>query len=124
MRVVNILIADSATVTRVRLCRLLSELNGVRCFGCTAEREVVLRHCRRIDPDCIAIDIPIRDSSGMRVLPELRKQTPNCRIIVMSNQLTDAFRMNALKGGANLVISKAREFEAVVQQAAMMKEGQ
>lgn len=66
----------------------------------------------------VFLDVNLPDISGIEVLKELRKISPNTKVIVMTGNTTEDNRQKALEGGAIYFIGKpfdASEIKAVIQ---------
>ena len=62
-------------------------------------------------PQAIVLDILLRDRHGLDVLPALRAAAPTARIVILTN--APHYRRRCLELGADLVLDKSADFDAV-----------
>ena len=62
-------------------------------------------------PDWVLLDIQLKNSNGLKVAENLKKEFPEARFVVVSEYSDDKFRKMAAKSGATAFISKENIFE-------------
>jgi DNA-binding NarL/FixJ family response regulator len=68
----------------------------------------------RHQPDVILLDLNMPNMSGLDALPEIKKVSPNVRVLVLTGRDETPYIMRALRGGANGYILKTASEEDVV----------
>lgn len=111
---VRIVLADDHAVVRVGLRMLLNAEPGfevVADAGTTADAE---RFVRGHHPDVLVLDLNMPGESGLELIPRLRDEAPECKIVVLTMQRDPAFARQALASGAlGYVIKDAADDELV-----------
>lgn len=65
-----------------------------------------LREALRLNPDLVVFDITFPGRDAFDLLPELRRQRPETRIVILTGHLTDMFLWQALRIGVRGYILK------------------
>lgn len=112
---IKVLVIDDAVETRTRLCTLLVEQAGVQAIGCESTQVDLLRRTAELRPDCIVIDVPVRNSKGFELLAALRL-VDGCSalLIVLTNNSSEDLRVRCRAIGVDHFLIKATEFERMV----------
>ncbi len=114
----TILIADDDSGIRTVLSQALGRLGyNVRTTGTAAG---LWRWIEAGDGDLVITDVVMPDENGLDLLPRIRKQRPNLRVIVMSAQNTLLTAVKATEKGAFEYLPKPfdlRELTTVVERA-------
>jgi DNA-binding NarL/FixJ family response regulator len=110
----RVVVIDDAITTRARLEDLFSEVPGVSVAGCHADRRVALRMCSKFAPRCVVIDVPLRNPSGLDLLATLRREVPNCTLIVLTNQVTESIAQRMETLGVDHFLGKITDFERAI----------
>ena len=97
---IRVLIADDHTVVRGGLVDLLEEVEGIELVAEAADGiEAVLR-ARATKPDVILMDLMMPRKTGIEAIEEIRKESPNARILVLTSYSDDDKVFAAIKAGA------------------------
>lgn len=111
----TVLVVDDAWPTRERLCRLFADVAGVKASGCGATVAEVLPRLARLRPRCVVIDVPVHDSTGFELLDQVRQNSAQCAVVVLTNHLSEEFRRRGVAAGVELFLEKSTEFERVLE---------
>ena len=97
---IRVLIADDHTVVRGGLVALLEDVEGIEVVAEAADGiEAVLR-ARATKPDVILMDLMMPRKTGIEAIEEIRKESPNARILVLTSYSDDDKVFAGLKAGA------------------------
>ncbi len=97
---IRVLIADDHTVVRGGLVALLEDVEGIEVVAEAADGiEAVLR-ARATKPDVILMDLMMPRKTGIEAIEEIRKESPNARILVLTSYSDDDKVFAAIKAGA------------------------
>lgn len=97
---IRVLIADDHTVVRGGLVALLEDEEGIEVVAEAADGiEAVLR-ARATKPDVILMDLMMPRKTGIEAIEEIRKESPNARILVLTSYSDDDKVFAAIKAGA------------------------
>ncbi len=72
-----------------------------------------LKELENIDFDYAAIDLRLLGESGLEAIPELKKQSPGCRIVILSGYGSVASAVEAVKLGALNYLHKPASCELI-----------
>ncbi len=105
----------------VRLLEIAFEVeDDIEIVGAAADGAEVVDLCREQSPDVLLLDVamPVRD--GIAALPDIRRASPDTKVLVYTGFASDAIRDQALQGGALDVLLKGGspvELAARIRQA-------
>jgi DNA-binding NarL/FixJ family response regulator len=109
----SVLVVDDSAIVRERLHGLLAE---DQCVGRVSEASNAAEGWtmfKQLAPDVVLLDIHLPDSSGLGVLCRIKRATPSCIVIVLTNLRDSIFRRESERRGADHFLHKATEFERV-----------
>lgn len=110
---VTVLIADDSALVRRHLTALLTAVEGVQVVGEADDVDRTLEAVRRLRPQAVVLDIAMPGGNGMRALRHIRREYPNMRVIMLTNNANTFYRNTCLAAGANYFFDKSSEFEKV-----------
>lgn len=101
---ITILVADDHAVVRTGVRSLLRDDPDMRVAAEARSIAEVLQQVRSRHFDVVLLDVRLPDGSGVDLIPTLRKQSPETRIVMFTNAEEEASR--ALAAGATGFLSK------------------
>jgi DNA-binding NarL/FixJ family response regulator len=104
----RILIIDDSLVVRNGIRFLLSSCAECAVCGEAGDGAEGLLKAAELRPDAILLDVSMPGTSGLQIVPELRRALPQARILVMSADDLAVLLPHALGAGANGCVDKAR----------------
>lgn len=118
MRRANVLIADDHTIVMEGLVSLLKAEFEV--VGAVGDGQRLLDAAKRLRPDVIVTDISMPGLSGLDVLPRLKAERVESKVIVLTMHNDPELATQALRAGASgflLKQSAGEELVTAIQQA-------
>lgn len=118
MRRNTVLIADDHTIVVEGLVGLLKEDFDV--VGTVSSGELLIDAAKRLRPDVIVTDISMPGLSGLDVLPRLKAERVESRVVVLTMHNDAALATRAIRAGASgflLKHSAGEELVTAIQQA-------
>ena len=109
----RLLVVDDSAIVRQRLCELLAEAPCVRHVIEAASGAEAWTLFERWSPDVVVLDIQLPDDSGLALLRRIKRASPPCLVIVLTNLQDLIFRQESQRLGADYFLHKATEFEQV-----------
>jgi len=106
-RPLRIILADDHTLVRESLISFLGEQDDIIVVGQAADGERAIQQTLEHKPDVLLLDLNMPIKSGLEVLPRVRAQAPDVKILVLSGRDEDWYIMQALRGGAHGYILKS-----------------
>ncbi len=121
-KTVGIVIADDHAVVRRGLKQLLGNEPGFEVIAEAADLDSARRYVRGHHPDVLVLDVNLPGGSSITKIPEIRKESPDTAIVVLTMQNEPAYARQAMSAGAlGYVLKEAAETELVeaVRRAAV-----
>lgn len=115
-REVRAFVAEDSAAIRERLVALLAEGGEISVVGEANTADSAIKAILALHPDVVTLDIHLRDSSGLRVIHEVRKLAPDVEFVVLTNHPDPFYRRAFTQKGARCFLDKNSEFGRVKQQ--------
>lgn len=110
----RVLVVDDHAVVRAGLERLLESEHDLEVAGQAGDAREAVFQARALQPDVIVLDLIMPGRSGIDVLPDLRKEAPGARVLVLSMQDEPSYVREAFAAGASgYVVKEAADAELV-----------
>jgi two-component system response regulator NreC len=111
---VRIVLADDHVVVRTALRMLLEAEPEFEVVAEAGNADDAARKVRGHHPDVLVLDLNMPGGSGLGVLPRIRDESPDARIVVLTMQSEPAFAREAMQAGAlGYVLKEAADAELV-----------
>jgi two-component system response regulator NreC len=112
---VRIVLADDHSVVRAGLRFLLDTEAGFEVVAEAANATDAARYVRGHHPDVLILDLNMPGGSVLELIPRIREEAPETRIVVLTMQRDPAFARQALSAGAlGYVLKDAADGELVL----------
>lgn len=106
MKLCRIMIADDHVMVRDGLRTLISSVPGFEVVGEAGDGLEAIATAARIKPDVLLLDIAMPNMRGIEAIPEIKRQLPETKILVLSMHDRSQYVQQALKNGADGYILK------------------
>jgi CheY-like chemotaxis protein len=116
MKKLTVMVVDDEPVVADTILEILKE-EGIDGFAFSSGHDA-LNWFPRINPDAVIMDVVMPGISGIAAGIEMRKQSPNCRVILFSGQTSTADLLNEarLQGHQFEVLQKPIKPELLLAQ--------
>ena len=116
MKKLTVMVVDDEPVVADTILEILKE-EGIDGFAFSSGH-TALNWFSRINPDAVIMDVVMPGISGIAAGIEMRKQSPNCRVILFSGQTSTADLLNEarLQGHQFEVLQKPIKPEVLLAQ--------
>src|ERR1700684_1224270 len=104
----RVLIVDDSQLVRNSIRFLLSSCAECTVCGEAADGAEGLLKAAELRPNVILLDVSLPDKSGLEIVPDLRRELPQTRILVMSADDRVLILPRAHQAGADGCVDKAR----------------
>lgn len=119
---VTILLADDHAVLRSGLRLLIDSQPDLQVVGEADSGLTALARARELRPNLILLDLSMAGLDGLTILPTLRQELPETRVIVLTMYDDSNYLQEALRGGASgYVLKKAVDSELLMAIRAVMR---
>jgi DNA-binding NarL/FixJ family response regulator len=105
--VIRILVVDDHLLLREGVASILGTEADVELVGTAENGAEAIEAFRDLRPDVTLMDIQMPVMDGIEALAEIRKQTPNARVIMLTTYEGDTQAVRALKAGASGYLLKS-----------------
>ena len=106
MKPIKILLADDHGIVRSGIRMLLESQPDFEVVGEAEDGWEAIRMTEQLMPDVIVMDIAMPRLGGLDALCEIRKRTPNVRVVILSIYDREEFFFKAIKAGGSGYILK------------------
>jgi two-component system, NarL family, response regulator NreC len=112
---ISIVLADDHTVVRRALRVLLEEEPSFEVVAEAEDVEGAIRHLRDHKPDVLIFDLDMSGRPNLEAIRDMRKASPETKIVVLTMRKEPAFARQALQLGVPGYVSKEAANEELVQ---------
>lgn len=110
----TVAIADDVEDIRQMMRFWLDAINEeFTVVGEAADGEQAVAVARRCKPHAIILDLSMPKMDGLQAIPEIRRYSPETKILVLSGFDADAMSREALRMGADAYVEKGTSFSAL-----------
>jgi two-component system response regulator NreC len=120
---ISVVLADDHAVVRSALRLMLEREPDIEVVAEAGDAESASRYVNGHRPRVLILDINMPGGSGLTAIPEIREQSPDTRIVVLTMQDETAFARQALQAGVLGYILKEAASEELVKAVRMAAEG-
>jgi DNA-binding NarL/FixJ family response regulator len=116
-----VVLADDHVILRTSLSLFLDACEGIRVVGEASDGEAAYNLVAEKRPQVLLLDLNMPGTNGLTILPRLRKDFPELKVLVLTGRDENIFIMRALRSGANGYILKTieeKELQLAVQNVA------
>jgi DNA-binding NarL/FixJ family response regulator len=112
--VISVLIVDDHELLRAGMRSCLQREADISVVGEAATAEQALAKTRALQPDVVLLDLLLPRKSGFEIIPDLVRQAPMPRVLVVSSQAAPSWVRRALSVGAAGYLPKRASDNALV----------
>jgi two-component system response regulator NreC len=103
---IRVLIVDDHAVVRSGLRHVLESAPGIEVVGEAADARHAIFEARTTQPDVVLMDVVMPGTSGIHAIPEVLKDAPETRVLILSMQDDPHYVREAFAAGATGYILK------------------
>lgn len=112
---IKVVIADDHVLFRAGVKTALSMKKDIRLVGEADNGQQLLHLLKHIQPDIILLDIQMPIMDGITTLPEIKKQYPEIRIIMLTMHNDHSMISRLMELGANAYLTKNSDSEVIYE---------
>jgi DNA-binding NarL/FixJ family response regulator len=120
----RIFVVDDHPVVRQGLIRLINCEDDLTVCGQAADASEALQEIKKLKPDMAIVDIVLKDTSGIELIKDLKKQRVGVPILTLSMHDETLYAERALKAGAHGYINKAEATSNIIYAIQKILSGQ
>ena len=111
---IRTVVVDDHAVVRAGIKLLLDQQHDIEVVGEAGNAKDAIFRARALKPDVILLDVVMPGTSGIDVLPQLLKESPASKVLVLSMQDDPSYVREAFAAGASGYVLKEAADEEVV----------
>ncbi|OGV42577.1 MAG: hypothetical protein A2X46_04750 [Lentisphaerae bacterium GWF2_57_35] len=112
---IRLMLADDHAMLREGLRSKFDLCTDIRVTGEAGNARELLAHLKRSPSDVVILDIKLPDANGIRVMQQIKANTPSCKVIILTMYDHVRYAINALGSGADGFVVKGAPFEELLQ---------
>ena len=105
---ISVVVADDESSVRALLGITLSMQHHFRIVGEAADGTEAVSMVDASHPDAVILDLMMPVMSGMDAIPEIRRASPDTKIVIFSALSADQMEREAMSRGADAYIEKTK----------------
>lgn len=109
----NLFIVEDSLLIQNRLMRFIEELPDIDIVGISSEINGAYEKILKTHTEAMILDIQLSDGNGLILLKKIKTDSPDIRVVVLTNHSNEANRMQALRAGADSFLDKSTDFEQI-----------
>jgi DNA-binding NarL/FixJ family response regulator len=110
----RVLIVDDHAVVRAGLKLLVDGQQDLETIGEAGSAREAIFEARSLKPDVVLLDVVMPDQNGIEIVPQLLKENPESKVLVLSMQDEPRYVREAFEAGASgYVLKEAADSEVV-----------
>lgn len=114
MAKIRILLVDDHTILRQGIRSLLNDEENVEVIGEAEDGRQAIEKTKQMIPDLIVLDIMMPNLNGIEALREIKKLSPETKVLVLTMYNNEDFVYQTLQAGASGYLLKESAFTDVV----------
>lgn len=119
----EIVIAEDHTILRQGLRALLSSDPDFEVVGEAEDGRAAVRSVETLSPDLLLMDLSMPRMNGMEAITEIKKRSPDTRIVVLTVHKGEEYVLSALRAGADGYVLKDAGRDELVTAVKKVLEG-
>jgi DNA-binding NarL/FixJ family response regulator len=121
---IRVLLADDHTVLRKSLAAFLESRDDFVIVGEAADGAAALKETLALLPDVLLLDLNMPIKGGLEIIPSVRAEAPNVKVLVLTGREEDWYIMRALRAGAHGYILKTADENELIDGIIKVTQGQ
>ncbi|MGH2923152.1 MAG: response regulator [Solirubrobacterales bacterium] len=122
-RAISVVLADDHAVVRSALRRLLDDEAGIEVVAEAGDAESAIRYSHGHRPAVLILDINMPGGSGLEAIAEVRRQSPETEIVMLTMQDDTASAREAVQAGVRGYILKEAASDDLVNAVRLAAKG-
>ena len=120
---IRVVLADDHAIVRDGLGRAIQQENDMEVVGQAEDGHATVDLARELAPDVIVMDISMPDLNGIEATREIRRETPDVKVIALSMHSAKRYVTEMFKAGAAGYLLKDCDFDELARAIRTVAEG-
>lgn len=124
MQKYKVLLVDDHALFRKGLASLLQNVEELEIAGEAANGREALEKARILNPDIIILDVEMPVMNGVEAVKEIKKEKPDCRVVMLSIADDDDSLFNSIRNGARGYLLKSMDPDRLIEEIKGLMRGE
>ncbi|AMV19575.1 response regulator transcription factor [Planctomyces sp. SH-PL14] len=111
----RIVVVDDHALTRLGVAHVVRSRPDWELCGEAGECVQAIQLVRDVRPDLAIVDLRLPGGDSMKLIEQIRRDVPSCRVLALSAQDEELFAQRVLRAGGQGFISKMEPLPALVE---------
>ncbi|MBL8166457.1 MAG: protein kinase, partial [Anaerolineae bacterium] len=120
---IRVLLADDHTILRRTLASFLESRDDFVVVGEAADGDQALRQTVALLPDVLLLDLNMPGKGGLEILPNVRAEAPNVKVLILTGREEDWYIMRAMRAGAHGYVLKSGDEQELIDGIIKVTQG-
>ncbi len=120
---IRVILADDHTILRKTLVSFLEERQDFVVVAEAADGDAAIKETLALLPDVLLLDLNMPGKGGLEVLPVVRQEAPNVKVLILTGREEDWYIMRALRAGAHGYLLKSAAEDELLDGIQKVMEG-
>jgi two-component system, NarL family, response regulator NreC len=123
-QIIRVLLAEDHTIVREGLRALLAGTQDIQVVGEASDGREALELALRLRPDVVIMDVTMPGLNGVDATLQLRRQLPNCSVLMLSMHASEDYVRSAIRAGAKGYLVKGSGIADLVTATKAVAKGE
>lgn len=123
-RTLRVILADDHALLRKTLANLLETREDYVVVAEAGDGDTALKQTIAILPDVLVLDLNMPIKGGLEILPDVRRDAPSVKVLVLTGREEDAYIVRALRAGAHGYVLKSADEGELIEAITKVTAGQ
>lgn len=120
---IRVLLADDHNMIRRMLVSFLETRDDFVVVGEASDGDAALRETLSLLPDVLLLDLNMPGKGGLEILPTIRAEAPNVKVLVLTGRDEEWYIMRAMRAGAHGYVLKSGDEGELVESIIKVTQG-
>jgi DNA-binding NarL/FixJ family response regulator len=120
---IRVILADDHTILRKTLVSFLEEKDDFVVVAEAGDGDGALKETLALLPDVLLLDLNMPNKGGLEILPTVRQEAPNVKVLILTGREEDWYIMRALRAGAHGYLLKSAAEDELLDGIVKVTEG-
>ncbi|MEZ4668744.1 MAG: protein kinase [Anaerolineae bacterium] len=121
--IIRVLLADDHVMIRRMLASFLESHDEFVVVGEASDGDSALRETLAMLPDVLLLDLNMPGKGGLEILPSIRAEAPNVKVLVLTGRDEDWYIMRAMRAGAHGYVLKSGDEAELMDSITKVTQG-
>lgn len=121
---ISVVVVDDHDLVRTGICRLLSDVKGIKVIDEANNGEKAVELARKLEPDVILMDVKMPGIGGLEATRKIHKSFPDIKILAVTAFADNPFPSKLFQAGASGFLTKEASIDEISLAIRTLASGQ